>query len=87
MGPRIEEATMTKQKRKKRVTRPAKVRQPKQKRYTPPDCSMCIGTREALGKTGNYNEVYHTKHTNKWTIRYLRCRFCKNTSKHQTPRS
>lgn len=72
---------MTKPKRRKRVTRPAAVAKPKPKRYSPPDCSSCKGTRAELGVKGEFTEVETVKRTTGLIVRYLRCRYCGDTSK------
>jgi hypothetical protein len=63
------------------MSKPREIRrpqvEPQQKRYSPPGCSACEGSRP---KDRNYTEVYGTKRTSLGIIRYLRCRFCGATT-------
>jgi hypothetical protein len=50
----------------------------KPKRYSPPACVMCTAVRPA---NTNYTEVYHTRKEYGYTVRYCRCKFCRDTFK------
>lgn len=53
----------------------------KPSRYSPPDCPACRATREAIGNTNRYTEVYATKRDSQYVYRYVRCGWCSNTFK------
>lgn len=51
---------------------------PQPKRYSPPKCSACTALRKS---DENYTEVYRTVREKEYTVRYCKCRFCRNTFK------
>jgi hypothetical protein len=50
----------------------------KARRYTPPNCSMCMANRPP---DTSYVFVYHTRTENGYIVRYCKCGNCPNTFK------